>query len=187
MSNNFFGIAATLLSLAAFLPYVTSILKKRTKPSGASWWTWTILTFIVVISSWAGGASLQILLLPAWLCISQLAVAILSIKFGDNKWDLSNKICFGGAIFSVLLWFLTDNPLFALGFSILSDLFASIPNFRHVFSNPEQENRIAWTIGWLSALLEILAIKNVTLVESSWAIYFILNMTGVLVLIYRRR
>ncbi len=182
-----FGILAPIASLVGFVPYLRSILKGKTKPSSASWWTWTILVFVTTISSWAGGAPWQVLLLPASLCVTQFVVCILSIKFGDKKWDLRNKICVGGAIFGILLWVFTGNPLLALGLSIVSDLFASIPNFRHVFHNPEQENKLAWTIGWLSAVFEILAIKNWTFAESSWAIYFILNMSVVLYLLYRRR
>lgn len=182
-----FGIAAPIVSLVAFVPYLRSILKGKTKPSSASWWTWTVLTLVVVISSWASGASWQVLLLPAWLCISQFAVSILSIKFGDNKWDFKNKICVGGAIFGILLWVLTGNPLLALGFSILSDLFASMPNFRHVFLNPEQEDRVAWTIGWLSAVCEILAVKNWTFAEAGWATYFVLNMTVILYFLFRKK
>lgn len=182
-----FGIAAPIVSLVAFIPYFRSILKGKTRPSSPSWWTWTILAFVIVLSSWAGGAPWQVLLLPAWLCISHLAVSILSIKFGDNKLDLRNKICVGSAIFAILLWILTGNPLLALGLSILSDLFASIPNFRHVYLNPEQEDRIAWTIGWLSAVLEVLAIKNWTFAESGWALYFILNLTIILFFLYRKK
>ncbi|MFH1170741.1 MAG: hypothetical protein V1704_04250 [Candidatus Vogelbacteria bacterium] len=182
-----FGIAAPIASVIAFVPYLRSILKDQTKPSSASWWTWTIITFVVVISSWFGGAPWPVLLLPAWLCLSQLAVAILSLKFGDKEWDVRNKICVGGAILGILLWLLTGNPLLALGLSIISDLFASIPNFRHIFLNPEQEDRLAWTIGWLSAVFQILAIKNWTLAESGWGFYFILNMTLVLFFLYRRK
>ena len=186
--NNYeiFGIIASIVSVISFIPYLISIFKGETKPSSASWWTWTILMFIAVISSWAGGAPWQILLLPSWLCISQLVVSILSIKYGDNDWDLLNKLYIGGAIIGLLLWVLTGNPLLALGFSIVADLFASIPNFRHVFFNPEQEDRFAWTLGWLAAFFEILAIKNWTFASSAWPIYFILNMTVVLFFLYKR-
>ena len=182
-----FGIIAPIVSFVSIVPYIKSILKGKTKPSSASWWTWTISTFIIVISSLSSGVSWQILLLPAWLCIYQLLVSILSIKFGDKKWDVKNKIYVGIAFFGILLWILTNNALLALGFSILSDLFASMPNFRHIFINPEQENKIAWIIGWLSAVFEILAVKNWTLASSGWAIYFILNMTAILFFLYRKK
>ena len=182
-----FGIAAPIVSVIGFVPYFRSILQGKTKPSAASWWTWTVLAFVAVISSWVGGAPWPVLLLPAWLFVSQFAVAILSIKRGDNTWDLRNKLCVGGAIVGILLWIVTGNPLLALGLTIVSDLFASMPNFRHVFTNPEQEDKLAWTIGWFSAVFEVLAVKDWSFASSSWAIYFILNMTVVILLLYRKK
>ena len=185
--HDLFGIIAFIISAIAFIPYFISIFKGKTEPSTASWWTWTILALVATASSFAAGADWQVLILPAWLCLSQLAVAIVSIKYGDNHWDLRNKLCVAGAFVSIVLWIVTGNPLIALGLTILADLFASIPNFRHVAKNPELEDRFAWSLGWLSALLEIFAIKNWNFASSGWAIYFILNMSVVLFFLYRRK
>jgi hypothetical protein len=182
-----FGIAAPIVSLVAFIPYFISILKGKTKPSSASWSTWAILMFVITASSWASGAPWQVLLLPAWLCFSQLAGAILSIKYGDNKWDLRNKICVGGAILGILLWALTGDPLLALVLSIIADLFASIPNFRHVFLNPKQEDKLAWAIGWLSAVFQILAVAEWNFASGGWSVYFLLNESLILYFLYRKK
>lgn len=179
------GISATILSISAFIPYVRSILKNETKPSGASWWTWSLLAVIAVVSSRAAGAPWQVLLLPTWLCFSQLGVAILSIKKGDNNWDSLNKFCVFLAFVGIGLWYLTGQPIIALVFSIVADLSASIPNFRHTFTNPEQENRLGWTLGFGSAVLEIFTIQNWSIAESGWAIYFFINMSIVLFLVWR--
>ncbi len=183
----FFGVAAPIISLIAFVPYLKSIFKGETKPSAASWWTWAILALVATTSAWVGGAPWPVLLLPGWLFVSQLGVAILSIKYGDNHWDKKNKVYVGGAILSILIWIVTGNPLIALGLTILSDLFASMPNFRHVARNPEQEDKLAWSLGWFSGLFVILAIQHWSFVESAWAIYFILNYTVIMYFIYRKR
>ena len=52
--NEIFGILAPAISFIAFVPYFKSILQGKTKPSAASWWTWAILAFVSVGSSWAG-------------------------------------------------------------------------------------------------------------------------------------
>jgi hypothetical protein len=183
--NDLFGILAPVVSAIAFIPYVISIFKGETKPSAASWWTWSILALVATLSAFAAHAALSVLLLPAWLFVSQLFVAILCIKFGDNHWDLRNKLCAASALISVAVWIFTGNPLLALGLTILADLFASIPNFRHVAKNPEQEDRFAWSLGWLSALFEIFAIKNWNFASYGWAIYFFLNMSVILFFLYR--
>jgi hypothetical protein len=180
------GILATALSVSAFIPYISSILKKETRPSGASWWTWSLLAVLTVTSSRAAGAPLAVLILPLWLCFSQLLVAFLSRKHGDNNWDTLNKFCVFGALAGAVLWAFTGQPIIALLISIASDFFASIPNFRHIFKNPEQENRLAWTLGFGSALLEMFTIKVWSVAESGWAIYFLFNMGIVLILVWRK-
>jgi hypothetical protein len=179
------GVVATMLSVVAFIPYIRAIFKNQTKPSGASWWTWSILTIVTVISSRVAGAPWQVLMLPLWLCLSQLTVAILSIKRGDNNWDLLNKFCITGALLGILLWLVTGQPLIALLISVIADFLASIPNFRHVYLNPEQENRLGWTLGFGSAILEIFAISNWSVAESGWAIYFLINMGIMFLLVWR--
>jgi hypothetical protein len=180
-----FGAGAAILSAVAFVPYILSILKNKTRPSGASWWTWAILATVTVASSKTAGAPWHVLVLPVWLCLSQLFVAILSLKKGDNNWDLLNKLCVAGALAGTLLWIVTGEPLIALVISIIADFLASVPNWRHVGKNPDQENRLGWTLGWVSALLEILAIKIWSVAESSWAIYFFISMSVTFFLVWR--
>lgn len=182
---NFWGIVAVITSLVAFIPYIFSILKGKTKPSAPSWLTWTFLTFVVVISSRAAGASWQVLLLPIWLCFSQFLVTVLAIKWGDNNWDKININCIALAIIGVGLWWFTGNPLLALFSVIVADSFASIPNFRHVWINPEQENLTGWTLGWLSSVFELFTVHEWSLAESGWAVYFFLNMSITLFLVIR--
>ncbi|MSU55110.1 MAG: hypothetical protein EXS46_01045 [Candidatus Taylorbacteria bacterium] len=188
LDNYFFGIAAGALSVIAFTPYVFSIVKGETRPSASSWWTWFLISLITTSSTWYAGATWAVLVLPVWLCFSYLVVSILSVKYGDNNWDLMNKFCVLGALVGAILWWITGEPLVALVISIVADVFASIPNFRHVLKNPEQENRLGWTLGWGTALLELFAVSQWSfgsLAESGWAVYFFLNMTIVLLLLWR--
>lgn len=185
LSHGFFGLAAAAVSVLAFVPYVRAIFKGQTKPSSASWWTWFLLTSIMVASSWSAGAPWKVLVLPLWLCLAQLGVAILSVKRGDNNWDLLNKGCVIGACLGIGLWFSTGQPLIALLISIVADFLASIPTFRHAWTSPEEENKMGWTLGWGAAVLEILAVSQMSLAESGWALYFLFNMTVTLFLVWR--
>jgi hypothetical protein len=184
-THSVIGTLAAVVSVIGFIPYIISILKNKTRPSGASWWTWTLLAGITVISSRIAGAPWQVLILPMWLCASQLLVALLSIKKGDNNWDGLNKSCVGGALVGIVLWLITGQPLIALIFSIIADFFASIPNWRHAWRNPEQENIMGWTIGWFSAVLQLFAIRNWSIAESAWGIYFFATISVTLFLVLR--
>lgn len=184
-SQNIFGIIAVVISALAFVPYIRAIVKGQTKPSGPSWWAWTFLTAVIVVSSWSAGASWQVLILPIWLCLSQFSVALLSLHYGDNNWDFLNRAYIIGAFLSIVLWFITGKPIIALILSIVADVFASFPTFRHTWKDPRKEDRTAWTLGWFSAIFEILAIHRWSFAEASWAIYFLLMMSGMLFLVWR--
>jgi hypothetical protein len=180
-----FAFVAGLCSIAAFIPYIRSILLSKTKPSGPSWWTWTVITMVIVVSSWFAGVPWPILLLPTWLCFSQLLVAVLSIRRGDNQWDFLNMVCIGISLCGVFLWLITGQPVIALVISIVSDFFASSPNIRHVWSHPEQENFLGWGLGWLSSFLELFTISHFVFIEYAWAAYFFINMSTTLILVSR--
>ncbi len=48
-STAFFGVAAGVLSLVAFVPYVRSILAGQTKPERASWAKWTLAHWLLLV------------------------------------------------------------------------------------------------------------------------------------------
>lgn len=37
------GIAAGIVSIAGFIPYVASVFRGETKPNRASWWIWAVV------------------------------------------------------------------------------------------------------------------------------------------------
>lgn len=180
-----FGLAAAIVSAVAFVPYVLSIFRGETRPAGASWWTWSLLTATTVLSSWSAGAPWEVLVLPSWLCFSQLSVAFFSIKRGDHNWDLLNKICVAAACAGLVLWLLSGQALLALVISITADVFASVPNLRHAWKSPQEENRLGWSLGFGSAVLVVLAISEWSVAEAGWAIYFLCSMTLTVVCVWR--
>jgi len=66
-THNFFGIAAPVLSVVAFTPYVRAIFKKETKRLQRFLVDLGIFDLIALISSWSAGAPWQVLILPIWL------------------------------------------------------------------------------------------------------------------------
>src|SRR3989344_8381635 len=124
--HQIFGITAGVFSIIAFVPYIWAIFKGKTRPSGASWWTWAFLALVTISSSWSAGAPWQVLVLPIWLLFSQLGVAILSLRYGDNNWDWLNRACVGAALVGIALWYVTGQTLIALFFSVIADFSAAV-------------------------------------------------------------
>src|SRR3954454_14422667 len=52
-----FGVLAGLLQLVAAAPYIRDIMRGSTTPQRATWTIWTTLSFVVLASQWASGAT----------------------------------------------------------------------------------------------------------------------------------
>src|SRR5699024_11631646 len=70
-----------------------------------------------------------------------LLVFIASMFNKSAYWKLSFLDCLCGivAIFAIIIWRLTDDPILAIIFSILSDAIASLPTLRKAWLYPTTE------------------------------------------------
>src|SRR3989344_3715040 len=124
------GISAGIISFVAYVPYVISIIKKETKPSRSSWWIWSLIGFLILISYYSVGARFTIWV-PVVFFICPLLVAILSIKFGEgSSLRKIDKICLLGAFIGLFFWFLFKSAVLALCINIFIDFLGFLPTFK---------------------------------------------------------
>ena len=98
------GIAAGILSLAAYALYIRAIWRGTTKPSRSTWWVLTLVGLLILLSYYAEGAR-ESIWVPIVYVAGLLLVAILSVKRGEGaSWSRIDRWCFTGAVFSMLLW-----------------------------------------------------------------------------------
>src|SRR3989344_3761392 len=133
-----FGVIAGIIAFTAYIVYIISIFRCKTKPNRATWWIWTFMGLVVGLSYYASGAE-NTIWVPFVEFIGPLSIALLSIKYGegglDNRTDL---ICLFGAVFSVILWIIFNNPVIALVSSLAVDSFAIIPTIKKSQKNQPQ-------------------------------------------------
>lgn len=172
------GLSPATLGLISFIPYGIDIYRGKTRPSQASWWTWSVLTIISTVSKYRAGADWQVIALPAMLSVCQVVNAIWSIFRGDNDWGLLNSTCVIMAILAAtLIWYYTGNPLLVLTLGIVGDGLGFIPTFRHIKAKPREENFFAWKLGWVASLGELLLVAKWNFANAAWPIYYFVAMT----------
>jgi 4-amino-4-deoxy-L-arabinose transferase-like glycosyltransferase len=103
------GGVAVCLGLAAYIIYIHSTLKNKTKPHAFSWLLWTLTTAIVFTAqamkgggagSWSTG----------FTCTVCLAIGIISLIKYDKAYTLSDILFISVALLALLPWFFTKNP-----------------------------------------------------------------------------
>jgi len=153
------GEVAGVIALAAFVPYIWSILKHRTRPNRASWVIWAVLGVLLLASYHSSGATTTIWI-PVTYAIMPTVVFILSLKYGVGGYNYLDAVCLTGAALGLLLWKITNTPEVALYLNIFVDALGFLPTFKKAYLQPASESRPAWVIGASATTINLLAINS---------------------------
>ena len=181
------GILAGIVSSVAYIPYVSSIFTKKTKPSRSSWWIWSFIGLLILFSYRSVGA-FNTIWVPVIFFIAPLIVAVLSLRFGENTGLNSlDKICLLGAAISIIFWLLFNSAEVALYINIFIDFLGYLPTLKKTFLNPFAESRLTWILFFLGSILNVIAIDKFTLSIALYPAYMIAMDIVMLLLIFVKR
>jgi Na+/glutamate symporter len=85
-----------------------------------------------------------------------------------------------------MLWYVTAQPIVAIGLAIAADVFAAIPTIRKAWTHPETETALEYAATVISAAMGLLAIQTWRLTEFLFPVYLILLNGLILLIIYRK-
>jgi hypothetical protein len=163
------GVLAGLLFIAGFLPYIRAILRKETKPAKVTWIIWMTIDVIGATGMYAAGTlNYQMIGATAGASI----VVVLAMKYGTPGWTMVDRFCLGGAALGIVLWQLFNNPVLGIVTSAVVGFIGSIPTFAAAWHKPENENKTAWTIYWISCVCAVVAIPHWTPADAVQPIMF---------------
>lgn len=141
MKLEYIVIFSAIINSIGWFVYIKNTLKWITKPNKVSWSIFTIAPFITVTatiySEWFVWSVIPVFM--AWFI--PLLILISSLFNKNSYWKLwkLDYWCFFFAILSLILWYITNNPLIAIIFSVLADLLWYIPTMIKVYKYPETE------------------------------------------------
>ena len=181
------GILSGVIASTAFIPYVISIARKKTKPHPISWVLWTIIGGFILVSYWGVGARETI-----WLALinflGPLTITILSIKYWDRGFSRFDYTCLSMSAASIVLWIVFRSASLALTFNILADMLAATPTLRKVWNDPSTESPSAWGIFIIGNLLSVAAIKTWSYGVALLPVYLTcLSISIALIALFRRK
>lgn len=157
------SVVAVVLTLAAFLPYIRSILKHESKPHVFSWVIWGSTTFIVFLAQREGGGGVG-----AWpIGISGVITLLIALLAWSRKSDISisrlDWLFFTLALWALPLWYATADPLWAVTILTLVDVLGFGPTVRKVYHFPWSESLVFFGLFAARNLIVILALENYSL------------------------
>lgn len=174
---------AGLLFVAGFVPYVRAILRGEAKPSKASWIIWAALDIMALVGMMSEGTVNGHIV--GAVCGAS-TVALLALRYGKPGWETVDIVCLIGGIVGIALWVAFDNPTIGLVASMSGMLIGSIPSYTGAWNDPGRENKIAWTLFWVSCVLAIIAIPRWTFADAAQPLTFFAIESVMIYIIYFR-
>ncbi len=172
------GVVAGVIALLGAVPYVLDTLAGRTRPNRATWLVYVVIGSCVVASSYAAGGRWS-LLVPVAYVIGPIAILIASIRHGEGGWTRFDRFCLGGAAVGMLAWLGSGDPRVGVWLHTAVDALGTAPTLLKSWRDPQHENRRAWTIYAVAALLNLGAIQQWTAGEAVFAVWLALGCSGV--------
>jgi hypothetical protein len=179
------GRIAGAISAVAFVPYAVSVARRKTRPSIATWFLWTVVGAVLAASYWSTGARASVWVAAAYVA-GPLVTTLLALRYGTGGFSRFEKGCLAAALVSLVLWRLSGNPLVALALNIVVDLLAAAPTVRKAWRDPASEDRLSWTLFAAGNAANLPAIEAWTFAGAAFPVYLFLLTTTMAVLSWRR-
>jgi uncharacterized membrane protein HdeD (DUF308 family) len=181
------GWATIIIGLLTYIPYFWSIYKKQTKPHVFSWFIWGLLGAIAFFAQIADGAGPGAWVngVTAFICF---VIAAIALKFGEKNITRSDWITFLGALSAIPVWYVTQNPLYAIILVTVIDALGFSPTFRKSWLKPWEENALTYGLSAGKYALSLLAIENYTMTTVLYSASLVfMNGVFVAMLLFRRK
>lgn len=179
------GIAwfAAGLSICAVIPYLIDVIKGKTKPNIVSWFTWTLLTGIATVATFAAGEfRTALLILGSTFC--SLSVVLLGVRYGFAKMSKFDLFCQLGAMVGLVLWLVFDSPVLAIVTTVVVDFIGMLPTLRHAWIEPNEETWQTFAIAVIAASLTISVLNDLSVASLLYPMYLVfanITITGVVI------
>lgn len=181
------GITAVVISIFSLFPYISDIVKKKTKPHLYTWVIWTPLTFMAFFSQMSDGAGAG-----AWTtgvtAILCLLILALSFKFGTKDITRSDKVMLAGVVSATFLFIVVRNALLSIILVTFIDVAAFYPTIRKSLKKPYEETLSTHNFAAIKHFISIFALEKISLITALYpSAVFLANLILVGVLIKGRK
>lgn len=181
------GTFASVLAIAASIPYIISVQQGKTKPHLFSWFIWFSINVIAFSAQIADGAGPG-----AWVTLTSglaaLYVFIMALRIYKTL-DItrSDWIAFVLSLAGIPLWIITKEPLAAAITVTFVNLMAYIPTIRKVWHHPETENGPSFVLHTSKWWVGIFGLTQFNLTTLIYPLIIGLANAVTVIVIYSRR
>lgn len=181
------SMIGSVVGVTSYVPYITDILRGRTKPHPFSWFVWTILTGTIFVAQevTGGGAGSLVSGITFLACI---VITVLALIRGEKEITRLDWYCLASSLAGIILWFLTSQALVAVVIVTITDLIMYIPTVCKSYWKPYEETLSMWVLNTIKWLFGFVSLQTITVTTALFPAAMVLaNVPFIAMLIIRRR
>lgn len=140
LDKPFIGILATMLTIAAFLPYIRSIFRGQTRPHVFTWIIWGLVTGIAFLAVLQAGGGAGAWPIGVSFAVSLFIAGLAYVKRADVTITRTDWLLFVSALAAMPMWLAANDPLWAVVLITVIELLAFGPTLRKTWFSPHAES-----------------------------------------------
>lgn len=160
-SKSLFGIAAAIVAIINYAPYLLGVVQKTLFPHAFSWIIFTIITATISVAQFTGGAGPGAWATGATSLITA-CIALLALRNGGYRITRFDYFSLGGALVAIPVWVATSNPLWAVLILTVVEILGFLPTYRKAYWQPFDESKLAFSLTIIKYLLAFGAMQVYT-------------------------
>jgi len=164
------GRISLVVSVIGALPYLWSVFKHGVRPQRTTWGIWTAVVLLSVLAYEAAGAGESV-----WFLIGDLLVTgsifIASLFKGDGGWEKLDITCLAIALVGLIVWHLSNNPLWQMVGTLTADMIAIVPTIKKSLEDPLSESPSTFIGSTVASLLGIFSVGQWNVILLFYPVY----------------
>ncbi|OGH90129.1 MAG: hypothetical protein A2537_03605 [Candidatus Magasanikbacteria bacterium RIFOXYD2_FULL_36_9] len=185
--KNIIGIIAVLLTFVGYAPYVSDLLKGKTRPHIFSWLIWVISTSIIYALQVSAGAGLGSLV-TLTVAIISLFIFIIGFKNGKKDIKIVDVLFLVLALLAIPLWLIVKQPVLSIILLSAIDMLGFAPTVRKSWNDPYSETLSFYIITTFRHGLSVVALAQYNIITVLFPVSWVVaNALFSVVLIIRRK
>lgn len=155
----YLSLIGALIMFISCVYNAIQIFKGKTKPNLVSYVIWGLSPLIAFFASLSEGLTWSYL--PTFMAGAGSVILFVCalLKKGSffelKRYDI---LCGVVSVITLGIWYITKNPMIAIGLSIISDIMACMPTMIKTWKHPETESRLS--MGWLCYCIMVWCVSN---------------------------
>jgi hypothetical protein len=188
MLPEYFALVSTLIASMGAIQYLYLTARGKVQPNKVTYFFWGLFPLIAFFAQSHEEVSSVI-----WITLAMGILPFLTViaSYLNEKayWKIEKRdyVLAAMAVTSMVAWYLTDNAVLAIVFTLVADMFASLPTIIKSYTHPHSEDWRPYAINAFGFLIGVCAVQNWVFAEYSFVLYFFSITTIFAILIFIRQ